>query len=1044
MTGAIVTFLDMLAASRTAWRRARNLRAARQAERARPQYRYGPGWAAVAALAAVLAGAFALVHHARALSGAVRAGTATAALAEAVPGAVLHVPAAPAISTVQAGEAAVLILSGARAGPAVRVDLCSQMPDPARPRLAPLRVGWRFADVAGLVRRNEAAGRPALLRNVVLAPGGAPMPRMEIGGTASAGFDIPLAVRWEGAARWVGDAGPGGEREAMLGKQGWLVWGANDALRIVRRAAPSCPQAGELVLQAYHAAGDSPTGAAVHAFTAGGAVVSTWLPPGVHQVPAAQARPLEDQALFEALLAHGLVRLNEAGLAELAPPDLMQWHAAGAGARLPLPPAWRDVRVSEQARQLLDRLYRRADGSYVREQVRIFNSERRLLAWRLQAGERQVGTRLAIDGAVVPVAEGAPAAIARLFARLPEGWGPWQSAASWPGRGRSAEIVLEVPPAPVAPRPLHLLVAGKVEAVAGAELAGRESTCGGRGCPAPDAVQRLTLLPHAGAREIGLRVQPLDSAALAAKDARYRHLVADNGRLRWQPLEGKAPPAAPALAPVSVVDREGRVLWAEGAPSAAALEAGLAALVGLRPEHAGSVAGMLARLPSPAGVPHRARLSIDIPLQRLADAVLDCVALRRGQWDGSACVGGTAPPAGRQAGLVILDTDTGDLLAAAGRPAAPQRASWSEVRDFDRANPAASVLRVPALQHDGGIHRSPGSTFKVVTALGLERAAQRDRRIGALLEGVPLAEIDRSAREAGFAFQTGAASYPANARAHITNFREQLVSPRAQDGRLGLGQALAYSINTWFAWTAEMSDATLFGQPAGGVPGVQALDGETLAALRPVAEMARRVGFERPLRLDGGLLPDDYRWSAWDVLQPPPARIDPIHTRHEVRQMAIGLRMQATPLQMALAAGAVGQGRVIEPRLLLELDGRTARPPQDEPLGVRLDRIRAGMKGVVDHGTAASAFRGQEFDRIRAGLYGKTGTAPTGLVGENGRELATVWFMGWLEPGALPGERRRLAFAVFASHSDATGGEHAAPVIGALLRTLQKNSSTKH
>ena len=39
-----------------------------------------------------------------------------------------------------------------------------------------------------------------------------------------------------------------------------------------------------------------------------------------------------------------------------------------------------------------------------------------------------------------------------------------------------------------------------------------------------------------------------------------------------------------------------------------------------------------------------------------------------------------------------------------------------------------------------------------------------------------------------------------------------------------------------------------------------------------------------------------------------PSLLDPIQTRHEVRQMAIGLRMQATPLQMALVAAAVDGG----------------------------------------------------------------------------------------------------------------------------------------
>jgi cell division protein FtsI/penicillin-binding protein 2 len=207
--------------------------------------------------------------------------------------------------------------------------------------------------------------------------------------------------------------------------------------------------------------------------------------------------------------------------------------------------------------------------------------------------------------------------------------------------------------------------------------------------------------------------------------------------------------------------------------------------------------------------------------------------------------------------------------------------------------------------------------------------------------------------------------------------------------------------------------------------------------------MACRLGFDQPLRLDGGLLPADYQWSAWDALQATPAHMDPIHTRHELRQMAIGLRMQATPLQMALAAGAIGQGTVITPRLLLELDGRTGAPTPGQALGVRLDRIRAGMKGVIDAGTASGAFRGHEFDSLRAGLYGKTGTAPTGAFDARGRELATVWFTGWLEPGSIPGQKHRLAVAAFVSHSEATGGEHAAPIFAAVLRHMLARPPTR-
>jgi cell division protein FtsI/penicillin-binding protein 2 len=413
--------------------------------------------------------------------------------------------------------------------------------------------------------------------------------------------------------------------------------------------------------------------------------------------------------------------------------------------------------------------------------------------------------------------------------------------------------------------------------------------------------------------------------------------------------------------------------------------------------------------------------------------------MRRGHWDGTTCSGGEAGPQGRHAGLVLLDTETGDVLAAAGAGTGTvNAANWSEVRDFDQTNPARSPLRLPAFQHDGGAHQSPGSTFKVVSALGLEMAARDDARIDRLLDGMPLAALNSLARQRGYAFQTEAATYPFDAAVHITNYKEQSLDRRAQDGRLGLAQALTYSLNTWFAWSGELSDRSLFGRPEGGAPDLQALDPDALDTVRPIVAAAHRLGFEQALRLDGGLLPADFSWSGWDALQATPAHIDPVHTRHELRQMSIGLRMQATPLQMALAAAAVGQGKVVAPRLLLALDGTEAKVPAMPDIGIRLDRIRAGMKGVIDVGTGAGAFRAPQLARLRAGFYGKTGTAPSFVTLADGsrRELATVWFTGWLEAGSLPGQQHRLAVAAFVSHSEASGGDHAAPVVAALLTQL--------
>jgi cell division protein FtsI/penicillin-binding protein 2 len=531
-------------------------------------------------------------------------------------------------------------------------------------------------------------------------------------------------------------------------------------------------------------------------------------------------------------------------------------------------------------------------------------------------------------------------------------------------------------------------------------------------------------------------------AGLAGRgDEQYRHLRRVGDQLVWQSLDaGRAPGGprskTPSPAQVRLEDRHGQLLWADGAPTPAALDAGLAPLLGVNAEQTSGIAGMLARLP----LPSTARLTLDLPLQALSQHALDCVGMRRGHWDGKTCGGGQPVPQGRHAGLVIVDTENGDVLAAAGAGAGlVDSANWAEVRDFDQANPARSPLRLPAFQHDGGVHQSPGSTFKVISALGLEMAAKNDPQLDGLLGGMPLAALNRLARQRGFGFETESATYPQNLKlAHITNYQEESLDRRAQDGRLGLAQALTYSLNTWFAWSGELSDRSLFGRPDGGAPDLQPLDPDALDAVRPIVAAAHRLGFEQALRLDGGLLPADFAWSPWDALQTTPAHIDPVHTRHELRQMAIGLRMQATPLQMALAAAAVGQGTAVAPRLLLSLDGAQSKVPTMPDIGVRLDRIRAGMKGVVDIGTGAGAFSAPAFAGLRRGFYGKTGTAPTSVTLPDGsrRDVATVWFTGWLEAGSLPGQTHRLAIAAFVSHSDATGGAHAAPVVAALLREL--------
>jgi len=1032
------------------------------------------------------------------------------AFQSALPGAAFVVQAQPGIATSLQAHGALLIASGVQAAPAVRVDLCSQLRNPGSSRLMPLRLGYRFDDVKRWVARNQESKVQIALHNVLLLsdrnPAAAAMPEVEIEGIARADFNDPvsepLQLNWHSRqpdVRWLSDASlgqieQGATGQVALRQQGWLLWGATSALRIERRANAMCPQAGELVVQMYRLAaptegrlslasaiasrtrgfasiagagisnaddapasvaiapgatastGGSANAALVVAFPAHGRVMTAWLAPGHYQVPSTGPAELEDQSLFEALQSAGLVRLGVTGMIELAPRDLPLWLAAAPKERAAELNEWKLVQPGPATHKLFKRLYYQADGAYVRQQIDIYNSERRLLAWRVKApAGLALDWHASVGGAegnaplMIATTSQMPVAASRLFASLPQGWQPWTRIARWPqaaegGSGRPVvHLVLSLPRAASGGEVLQMLVAGRVGGGISGASARYAAACTGRACASAYNVQQLTLTLQAGARSVQIDVEPLDFNA--PEDQKYRHLRVADGRLVWQPLaqmDGAAGlPRNAAPSPVRLADRNGTVLWSDGAPSEAAIEAGLAPLLGINTEHASSIAGMLSRLPATAGAIN-AKLTLDLPLQALSQHVLECVAMHRGRWDGRACADGQAAPEGRHAGLVILDTETGDILAAAGAGAGTvNSANWAEVRDFDRTSPARSPLRLPALQHDGGAHQSPGSTFKVISALGLELAAQGDPQIDALLGGMPLPAINRLAQQRGYGFHTDAAAYPINPRlAHVTNYHEQSVDRRAQEGRLGLAQALTYSINTWFAWSSEMSDRSLFGRPDGGAPDLQALDADALDAVRPIVAAAHRLGFEQALRLDGGLLPADFNWRSWDALQATPAHIDPIHTRHELRQMAIGLRMQVTPLQMALAAAAVGQGKVVEPRMLLALGHADSMVADMKPIGIRLDRIKAGMKGVVDVGTGAGAFRGASLDTVRPGLYGKTGTAPTG------DDTATVWFTGWLEPGSLPGQAHRLAMAAFVSHSDATGGEHAAPVVAAVLSTL--------
>ena len=571
MASWIGTAVQALAMRHRQWRRARNLRRAPLAS-----------WFAMGGMLAALFGAAVIAVHARQL-GQAGAGLATSvdALQDAIPGAVFSVPSGSAITLAAHGDAAIVVAAGMRAGTPVRVDLCSQMLDKSHP----LRIGYQFADVARLV----AVSRQLALRNVALAgPNSGPTPRVQVSGVAASDFGAvdgtALKVAWTDAgtrARWASDAGPGAFR-----RDAWLVW-QDAALHLQRRASATCPGAGELLVALYRK-GDGAAGRAlVTAFPAHGQALSAWLVPGQYSVPQTPRASLEDQSLFQDLYAHGLVRLGKDGLIELAPRDLAAWQLAPASARAGLLAGWDAVARDAATLKLFKRLYRMADGDYVREQVRIFNNERRLLAWRVRPAQAQFAWQASSGAAPLATRPDLPLAAARLFAEVPQGWAPWTRVAAWPDSGARATARIGMAPASGGER-IELMLIGRVLAVHGARLVGTpRDACSGRACPSDSAVQLVQLEALPGARRIEIEAAPFEMTALdGAGEDRYRHLRVAGGQLEWRALAaGSASGAAAEPAGVTLEDRHGALLWSGGAPSPAALAAGLAPLLGLRAGH---------------------------------------------------------------------------------------------------------------------------------------------------------------------------------------------------------------------------------------------------------------------------------------------------------------------------------------------------------------------------------------------------------------------------------------------------------------------------
>ena len=164
-----------------------------------------------------------------------------------------------------------------------------------------------------------------------------------------------------------------------------------------------------------------------------------------------------------------------------------------------------------------------------------------------------------------------------------------------------------------------------------------------------------------------------------------------------------------------------------------------------------------------------------------------------------------------------------------------------------------------------------------------------------------------------------------------------------------------------------------------------------LIGIEAITEISRQVGFGEVTGIDLPAEADGFIPSPEWKLRRHKTKWNPVDTA----QCAIGQgAITTTPLQVAVATSAIAmRGKYYKPRLVA--NGNT----QGEHLRTlpwkreHIETVVEGMEMTVRAGTGQT----MQVDGIR--VAGKTGTAESGVYGEDGKELLRTWFAGFFPAG---------------------------------------------
>jgi len=769
------------------------------------------------------------------------------------------------------------------------------------------------------------------------------------------------------------------------------------------------------------------------------------------------AGPTEDQALFRDLLAAGVLKRRPDGGLDRVPPDFLllqkiaDKHDDSEAAR----------RTRNEQSRLLKALDYSAVGSIVRKQVELWNETRRIVAIRdnrpRPEGDVANGW-LAFNqqGRPLPPGDMVPEVFGFIHdGKLQPGFSDWRTvpAAQGPVLFRT-EITVDKP------MTLTVQVIGKPETVPnGARV---DERVGELPWPCPEESKAYVV--SVPLRQSSMPVK-LEIAAARTTNCSPRIFGLAIGLLpdqngdytvyQWRPVKRSRPAGKFAIRTadgVYLTDEGG-----SGKPTAATHKLGLLPIVGTGAGDSFSLGGLLGgtRLP-PEGL--EVRLTIDSRLQEATQRAVEWGIDRFGK---------DRYVNERKSGLVVLNAETGAILAVGNSPGVPLGVHPWDIASFAATYPLRDPSSVIAWEVIDK-HNTPGSTFKPVTALALMTADGAPRQtIDRLIAGVSPFEL---IQEAGLSPGTSAYAPGAGSRS-IPNFGGAAIGryfgrntrsadickvPQFADPNFGLRQAVQFSINVWFARMAVMMERPLVDA---FIARMEKSQGDVFATPEfNLTRTARWLGIDDREREDlASNLPASaglrrFTGDSADILYAQRARsaLAQLEFKKSDRGVqnlllwtialnGIGQTVSASPLHMSQVAAAIAGGKRVRAHLLSEWGGQKLPPPPTEPLKVDpklFAQLRNGMKSVPEVGTAGGVFPGER----RCHVYGKTGTAEI----DKAKAYNTGWFIGWREP--IADDPRRLAFACMATHATGRlrfGGSACAPVVNRILETIESKGNDK-